>query len=132
MTTRLAYRFAVAAAIAAPLLLVWLSLAVGLLAEEGHPADHMYVGVLGVLAGGAAVARLQPRAMARALVATAAAQALVAVIALLNGMHRNPVTSVAEIFGVNGIFVAMFLGSAWLFQRAAGEHEAPTGAGPAG
>lgn len=119
MEPRTAYRAAVTTAFVTPLLLVWLSLAVGILAEEGHPADHLYVGVLGVAVGGAVVARLRPRPMVRAMVATACAQALVAVIALLNGLHRSPVTSVAEILGVNAIFVALFLGAAWLFRQAA-------------
>src|SRR3712207_7326866 len=34
------------------------------------------------------------------------------------GKHEVPVSSVAEIVGLNGFFVALFLGSAWLFQRA--------------
>lgn len=45
--------------------------------------------------------------------------ALVAVVALLMGEHRSPVTSVLEIVGVNGMFVVLFLASAWLFQSPA-------------
>ena len=56
--------------------------------------------------------------MARALLATALAQALVALIALIAGKHRAPVSSVFEILGLNGFFVALFVGSAWLFRRA--------------
>jgi len=52
---------------------------------------------------------------------------LVAVIALIAGKHQSPISSVAEILGLNGIFVALFIGSAWLFRRAA--REEPGGAG---
>ena len=57
--------------------------------------------------------------MARALLATALAQALVAVIALIAGKHQAPISSVFEIVGLNGFFVALFIGSAWLFRHAA-------------
>ena len=69
--------------------------------------------------------------MARALFATALAQALVAVIALIAGKHQAAVSSVSELLGLNGFFVALFLGSAWLFRNAARE-QPPAGAGPEG
>ena len=68
---------------------------------------------------GAIVARFRPEGMARALLATALAQALVAVIALIAGKHEAPISSVSEILGLNGFFVALFVGSAWLFRHAA-------------
>jgi hypothetical protein len=58
--------------------------------------------------------------MARALVATALAQATVAAMALIAGLG-SPVTGPLEIVMGNGLFVALFAGSAWLFQRAAQE-----------
>jgi hypothetical protein len=57
--------------------------------------------------------------MARTLLAMALAQTLVAVIALIAGKHQAPLSSVSEILGLNGMFVALFLGSAWLFRQAA-------------
>ena len=113
------YRFAVGVALAAALLLVWLSLGVGIIGKDGDPANLMYFGVLAVGIISALVARFQPRGMARALFATALAQALVAVIALIAGKHQAPISSVFEILGLNGFFVALFIGSAWLFRRAA-------------
>ncbi len=130
-TGNTAYKAAVGLAIATPLLLVWVIGAVGVLGVDGDPADLMYIGVLAVGIIGAIIARLQPRGMARALCATALAQALVAVIALILGMHQAPYSSVIEILGLNGFFVALFLGSAWLFRNAARER-APVGAGPEG
>ena len=115
----IAYRAAVGVALAAAFILVWLILAVGVIGDTGDPADLMYAGVLAVGITGAIIARFQPEGMARALLATALAQALVAVIALIAGKHQAPISSVFEILGLNGFFVALFIGSAWLFRHAA-------------
>ena len=106
----------------AVLMLFWLIGAVGVIGVEGDPADRMYIGVFAVGVIGAIIARFRPGGMARALVATALAQASVAVIAMILGMHQSPVTSVYELLGLNGMFVAMFVGSALLFRRAARSH----------
>ena len=71
-----------------------------------------------------------PDGMARALFATALAQALVAVIALLAGLG-SPWSPPVEILAVNGFFVALFVGSALLFRYAARE-QTPAGAGQEG
>jgi hypothetical protein len=115
----LAYRFAVGGVLAAAFILIWANLAVGLIGSEEEPANLMYLGVLAVGIVGALIARLQSRGMVRALVATALAQALVTVIALVSRMHQYPGSSVFEILGVNGFFVALWVGSAWLFRQAA-------------
>jgi len=114
-----AYRIAVGVALAAALLLVWVNLSLGIIGETGDPADLMYGGVLVVGIIGAVIARFQPQGMARALLATALATAVVAVIALIAGKHQAPISSVWEILGLNGIFVALFIASALLFRRAA-------------
>jgi hypothetical protein len=114
-----AYRIAVGVAVGAALLLVWLVGAVGVIGEDGDRADMMYAGVLAVGTIGAVVARFRPGGMARALLAMALAQAVVAVIALLAGKHQAPISSVAEILGLNGFFVALFIASACLFREAA-------------
>ena len=114
-----ACRLAVGAALATALILVWVVGAVGLIGAEGDAADLMYAGVLAVGIIGAMIARLRPRAMARALFATALAQALVAVVALIAGKHQAAVSSVSEILISNGLFVALWVGSAWLFRSAA-------------
>jgi VIT1/CCC1 family predicted Fe2+/Mn2+ transporter len=115
----IAYRAAVGVAIATAFILLFLMGAVGIIGEDGDPADLMYFGVLAVGIVGAVIARLQPEGMARAMLATALAQALVAVIALIAGKHQAPISSVWEILGLNGFFVALFVGSAWLFRHAA-------------
>ena len=91
----------------------------GILGVEGDPADLMYGGVIAVGVVGALLANFRARGMARALVATALAQALVGVIALILGKQRAEFSSVAEILTLTAFFVALFLGSAWLFRQAA-------------
>jgi hypothetical protein len=112
------YRAAVAVALGAALFLVWLNLAVGIIGTERNRANLMYLGVLAVGFLGTVTARLRPRGMARALFATALAQALVAAIALVLGLG-SPESGPLEILAVNGLFVALFVGSALLFDRAA-------------
>jgi len=117
-TGNTAYRAAVGVALAAAFILVWVNLAVGVIGTERDDANLMYGGVLAVGIIGAIIARFQPDGMARALFATALAQALVAVIALLAGLG-SPWSGPGEILILNGFFVALFVGSAWLFRKAA-------------
>lgn len=116
---RTAYLAAAALALGAVLLLGWGVAAMGVIGAEGDPFDLLYIAVLAVGVVGALVARFQPQGMVRVLVAMAVAQAVIAVTALLMGKHEVPVSSVAEILGLNAFFAALFVGSAWLFQRAA-------------
>ena len=117
MTTRTSYRLALGIAVATVLFLIWAIGALGIIGEGGRP-DRMYLGVFAVVAIGTLIARLRPRGMALALLATACAQALVAVIALIAGYQHNEGASVIEILGINGMYVALFGLSAWLFARA--------------
>lgn len=117
MTRNSAYRAAVAVAVAAAFLLVWIDLAVGIIGAENNPANLMFAGVIAVGIIGGAIARFQAPGMARALVAMAVAQAVVAAIALVRGLADEP----GIIFSLTGFFVALWLGSAWLFRKAARE-----------
>lgn len=115
---RIVYRTAVAVALVAALLLAWLSLGVGIIGADGDPSNAMYAGVLAVGILGAVLARFRPLGMARALVATALAQATVAAIALIAGLGL-PWSPPLELVLLNGFFVALFAGSAMLFRHAA-------------
>jgi len=121
---RIAYRVAVGVALAAMLLLVWINLAVGIIGEPDDPANLMYIGVLAVGVVGAVIARLRPHGMARALFATALAQALVAVITALAGLAA-PATPPHVLLILNGFFIALWLVSAWLFRKVAREQPPP-------
>ena len=115
---RVAYRTAIGIALAASLMLIWLSLGVGIIGQDGDPANVMYFGVLAIGIVGAVFARFRSRGMARALVAMALAQALVTVIALAADLGL-PWSGPAEIVLLNGFFIALFVGAAWLFGRSA-------------
>ena len=115
---RIAYRLAAAIAVGAALMLVWGNLAVGLIGSEHNPANLMYAGVIAVEIIGVLIARFAPSGMSRALFATAAAQALVALIALAGGLGATEPPGRFGILLINGFFVALFAASGWLFRRA--------------
>lgn len=127
VTAPTAHRAGLALAAATALFLFWAMGALGVIGEEGDPADLMYLGVLGIAVGGAVGSRLEAGGMARAMAATAIAQGLVSVIALLMGEHLSPVTSVVEILGVNAMFIVLFATSALLFGFAARRQPAAEG-----
>jgi hypothetical protein len=116
-----AYRVAIAVALAAAFILIWVNLAVGIIGDEGNPANLMYVGVLAVGIIGASITRGQPRGMARTLSAMAFAQALVPAIALLFlkiAPNSEPAGLIILVSNVG--FIILFVGSALLFRRASG------------
>jgi len=111
LTHNNAYRAAVGVALATAFILIWINLAVGIIGTENNPENFIFVGVLGVAIVGAIIARLRPHGMAVALVATAIAQALVAAVTLMKGS--------GNILAVTGLFIVLWLTSAYLFRRAA-------------
>jgi hypothetical protein len=113
-----AYRAAAGVAVAAALLLAWISLSVGIIGNEGDIANSMYLGVLAAGVVGALVARSRPREMARALFVTALAQILVAVIALVTGLGSSAPTWPRDVLLATAFFATLWLGSALLFRRA--------------
>lgn len=112
-----AYRAGAALAIATGFVLVWMNLAVGIIGSEDNPANLMYGGALLVGAVGVVIARLEPRGMALASLATALALLLVA--ALAASFWGNEPPGRIGILILNGAFASLYLGAAWLFQKAA-------------
>lgn len=112
-----AYRFAVGAALAAVLVLVWMNAAVGGILGD-NPANMMYFGVILVGFTGALIARLEAQGMSRALLASAFAIALVPVIAWAIGTPAFA-NGFLAVFCLHAFFAVLFVGSALLFQRAA-------------
>lgn len=115
------YRAGVGVAVVTGFLLVWITLAVGIIGSETNGANLMFAGVLAVGGIGALIGRFQPLGMARALVATAIAQASVAVVVLVAALGSN-----REVLALTAIFVVLWLVSAWLFRNAAREQGLPT------
>ena len=113
------YRLAILVALGSALLLCWGVLAMGVIGAEGDSFDLLYLGVLAAGVIAAAAVRFRPRGMVRVLLAMAVAHGVLTVVALILGKQESPVSSVAEIVGLNGFFAALFLASAWLFGRTA-------------
>ena len=109
LTGNKAYRLALGIALVGVFLLIWINLAVGIIGNEGNPANMMFFAIPVVGVVGALIARFEPRGMARALLATAIAQALVAVIALIAGW--------GFIIFLTVFFVSLWLTSAGLFWK---------------
>jgi hypothetical protein len=116
-----AWRAGIAVALIAAFILVWMNLAVGVIGSERNPANLMFGGVLAVGVVGAALARFRPDGMARALAATALAQMAVAAVALGAGWGAGGPAWPLQLVALTGFFAALWLISAWLFQKAARE-----------
>ena len=123
-TRRPALRLAFGLALAGAFLLVWANLAVGMAGPPGNPANVMYAGVLVVGLAGTLVARLNPRGMALAMLATALALVLAAVLAL-SAFSGTASAQPDVILVTHGFFAGLFLVSAWLFRRGARATGAP-------
>lgn len=119
----LVHVLAVGVALVAALLPFYVELAVGIIDPPGGPGLTIQLAVLTVGVIGALIARFEPAGMARALTATAVAQALTAVISYMIE-PRHPASPLLEVLGVHAMFIALFLGSAWLFRWAAREPRA--------
>ncbi len=112
------YKLAASAAVLGAFLLVWINGAVGIIGDSD--SNLMYGGVLAVLILGAAIARMRADMMSRVMVATAFAQFLVPVAALLMS-EQDFSPGVLQVFVLNGFWVVLFLFSAIMFRNAATE-----------
>ncbi|MCA1801481.1 MAG: hypothetical protein LC662_03370 [Rhodothermaceae bacterium] len=119
------YRVAIGFALAIGFFLIWANLAVGIIGSENNPINLVYFGVLAVGIIAAFIARFQSHKMAIVMFAMAIALALVAVSAVIAGMHSSPGSSLPEIMGVNGFFILMCVISALLFRHAAQDQVKP-------
>ena len=113
------YRAAVAVALVSAVMLVWINAAVGIIGSEGEPANLLFGGVLAVAFLGAIVARFHGIGLARAMAATALAQASVPAIASAFELVPTALSWSAEALTLTAVFAAMWLLSAWLFRKAA-------------
>jgi hypothetical protein len=120
-TRNSAYRGAVAIALAAGFLLIWIDGAAGIIGDEDNPLNLLYVGVIAIAFGGAAWARFRPRGASRAMLAAAVATIAVGMVAVVAGGSEPP--GIVGLVVLNGFFVALFLGSSWLFGIAADGHD---------
>ena len=114
----IAYRTAAGVAVAAPLILIWMNLAVGIIGSEDNPANLMYA---------RSTRRWNRRRLHCALSAAWNGTRIVrdsvrSGVGRRNRADRRVGVSVSgplELTLLNGFFVGLFAGSAWLFRRAA-------------
>ncbi|TNC46004.1 hypothetical protein FHG66_19640 [Rubellimicrobium rubrum] len=113
------YRAATGVALGTAVLLVWSNLAVGLIGSERNPANLVYGGVIVIGLIGAGLARLLPEGMARVMVATALAQVVVPLVALIGGVGVAGPVSMVDVIMVTALFATLWLIAARLFGMAA-------------
>ena len=106
------YRGGVAMALAATFLTIWANGAVGMIGDEGDPANLMFAGVLAIALLGSVLARFRPRGMAFAMFAAAIAQAVASGI----GMLLDPLGGL-----LSTAFAGLWLLSAALFRVVAND-----------
>lgn len=92
---------------------VWSNFAVGIVGNEDNPVNLWFFGIVLIVLLGSAVARLRPRGMMTAMIATALAQGAVGLALLSAEVVVLPFTA---------IMMAAWVSAAALFHRAA-EHE---------
>jgi len=113
------YRIAVAVALATAFILVWASGAVGIVGHENNSANLLFAGVVAVGIVGAVIARFKPSGMARALIATAVAQVVVAAIAMAFYSGATAPALPRDLLIATAFFTMLWLVSAWMFGKSA-------------
>jgi hypothetical protein len=124
------YYLGLGLAVASLLFLVLAIGALGIVGEGGRP-DRLYAAVVAVALVGTVLARLRARGMALTMLATAAAQAVVglgALVLVLAGVEDFEGASVVDLIGINAMYVGLFVASAWLFRRSVASSPVDAGA----
>ncbi|WP_156032295.1 hypothetical protein [Parvularcula oceani] len=124
----MAYRLGCLIGVGTIFLLVWVNGAVGFIGSSATDANLMYAGVIAVAVGGACIARFRPLGMGRTMLAAAAAQVLVALIALAGGLGAGSPNWPLDVILGTALFTAFWLAAAWLFRRASGASLVPAAA----
>lgn len=120
MESKTAYRIAAAIALAAGLVQIWMNLAVGIVGEPDNPVNQGFYGVVVAAAACAFTARLEAAAMARAMLATAGVQAVLAfAVGTAPSTARIEPMGAMGVLALSGGFVALWLVSAMSFHKAA-------------
>lgn len=112
------YRGAVGLALLGTFLVIWVNLAVGIVGSEHNPNNQLFFVALLMGIAGAIGGRGRVDGMARAAITTAVTLVLAYFIAQAGVRDEPMVKPVVEGVGTS-VFVLLFLGSAWLFRRAA-------------
>lgn len=112
-----AYRTGIVLALIALFLLVWSNAAVGFVGSGANAPNVLYFAMIFVPIVGSIVTGFTPKGMCRTMIATALVQALIAAFAFSAG-YVGADERIA-LLAINAIFIAMWAGSALLFDQAA-------------
>ena len=115
------YRGGAAIALGTAFLLVWINGAVGIIGDEGNPANLMFFVVIAIAISGAIVARFETAGMARAMTVAGAAQLLVALVALLMRLGANEPPGLTGVVILISIVASFWFLSAFCFRKAAAQ-----------
>ena len=118
MSRNLAYRMAFALSLAAGFLLLWISLAVGIIGSEDDMANAPYGYVLIIAVLGSLASLFRARGMAWTMAAAAVMQGVVPVLAWVDGVAA---AGRPEVIFLTVFFCGMWGVAAGLFRQAAGE-----------
>lgn len=113
------YRAGAALAALAAVGLVWVNGAVGLIGDEGNPANLLFAAVIGTVMVGAIVSRCRPGGLARTMVSAALVQGLVCAGAIAFGLGADGRVWPWDVIGASGLFIFLWLAAAASFGRAA-------------
>lgn len=114
-----AYRGGAALAVLAAFLLIWINGAVGIIGNENNPANLVFFAIILLALIGSVVVRARAAGMSRVMMLAAGAQGLVAIFGLVRGLGAGDPPGAFGLLVLNGFFVGLFAGSAWLFGIAA-------------
>ncbi len=114
-----AYRAGAITAVGTAFALVWINAAVGLLGDEGNPANTVFLIVLALATFGAVLVRFRSSAMVRVMQATAVAQLLAGVTGWSLGWAAPGGRGIYEVGVGTALFCTLWLIAAACFARAA-------------
>lgn len=119
-----AFKAAVAFALFTGFFLIWSNMAVGIIGSENNAINLLYFGVIAAGVIGAIISRFEPEPLAKVMYVMAALTSVIAITAIILGVHHLPESSLMEITGVNGFFMFLFVVSGLLFRYAVQEQNA--------
>lgn len=115
----LAYKLGAALAVLVSFLLLWVNGAVGVIGDEGNPANLLFVAIILVALGGAVLARFHAGGMARAMLLACGLTAAIAAAAPVFGWGADEPPGTVGLVMLIGGFAATWGLSAALFAKAA-------------
>jgi hypothetical protein len=114
-----AYRAGAAAALGTAFLLIWVNLAVGIIANEDNPLNLIFFGVIATALIGSIAVRFRPDGMRRAMTVAAVVQGLIGIGVLLVGAGATEPPGPVGLLILIEFFAGLWLLSAWFFRKAA-------------